>query len=101
MGGSVTERMPNPYDKEQVFEDKVAFVPTRDQHATGVSERWSVVGAGWGKNPRTPNDANQFYQGVGQDTWGRAVERAYRREDSEQWRRAMDQQYRDALNNAR
>ena len=38
---------------------------------------------------------------VGQDTWGRAVERAYRREDSEQWRRAMDQQYRDSINNAR
>eukprot|EP00658_Telonema_sp_P-2_P037828 TRINITY_DN2718_c0_g2_i8.p1 TRINITY_DN2718_c0_g2~~TRINITY_DN2718_c0_g2_i8.p1 ORF type:complete len:271 (+),score=81.13 TRINITY_DN2718_c0_g2_i8:153-965(+) len=55
----------------------------------------------WGTNPRTPNDANQNYHGVGQDTWGRAVERSYRREDAEQWRRSMDQQYRDALNNAR
>merc|ERR1719247_3108935 len=93
--------MPTPYDKEQVLETKVAFVLTREQHATAVSERWSVVGAGWGCNPRTPNDAHQNYQGVGQDTWGRAVERAYRREDSEQWRRAMDQQYRDSINNAR
>lgn len=93
--------MPQHYDKEQVFETKVAFVPTAQQHATAVSERWSVVGSGWGNNPHTPNDANQNYQGVGQDTWGRAVERAYRREDAEQWRRSMDQQYRDALNNAR
>lgn len=91
----------NVSDTEQVFEKKVAFIPTKEQHATAVSERWSVVGSGWGANPHTPNDANQNFQGVGQDTWGRAVERAYRREDAEQWRRSMDQQYRDALNNER
>eukprot|EP00656_Telonema_subtile_P045824 TRINITY_DN5208_c0_g1_i1.p1 TRINITY_DN5208_c0_g1~~TRINITY_DN5208_c0_g1_i1.p1 ORF type:complete len:311 (+),score=79.79 TRINITY_DN5208_c0_g1_i1:138-1070(+) len=89
------------HKQEQVFESKAAFVPTKEQHATAVSERWSVVGGGWGVNPHTPNDAHQNYQGVGQSTWGRAVERAYRREDAEQWRRSMDQQYRDALNNAR
>jgi len=101
MGSARRINMPQSYDKEQVFEAKAAFIPTKEQHATAVSERWSVVGAGWGGNPRTPNDANQNYQGVGQDTWGRAVERSYRREDAEQWRRSMDQQYRDALNNAR
>lgn len=94
--------MPTPYDTEQDLEHKTAFVPTRHQHATAVSERWSTVGRGWGTGmPHTINDDNQNYQGVGQDTWGRAIERAYRREDSEQWRRYQDQQYRDALNNAR
>jgi len=86
---------------DQAFEYSVDFVPHRVQHATAVPERWSVEGGGWGPNPRSVNPNNQNFAGVGQDVWPRAFERAYRREDSETWRRAMDQQYRDALNNQR
>jgi len=50
---------------------------------------------------RTLNVNSQNFAGVGQDVWPRAVERAYRPENSEQWRQANDQQYRDALNNKR
>jgi len=90
-----------PYDNEQPFDYAVDFVPHNNQHATAVPERWSVEGGGWGPNPRTLNPKSQNFMGVGQDVWPRAVERAYRPEGSEKHRCAMDQQYRDALNNQR
>eukprot|EP00656_Telonema_subtile_P045827 TRINITY_DN5208_c0_g1_i5.p1 TRINITY_DN5208_c0_g1~~TRINITY_DN5208_c0_g1_i5.p1 ORF type:complete len:100 (+),score=26.73 TRINITY_DN5208_c0_g1_i5:138-437(+) len=62
------------HKQEQVFESKAAFVPTKEQHATAVSERWSVVGGGWGVNPHTPNDAHQNYQGAVSYTHLRAHE---------------------------
>jgi len=90
-----------PPPEESIISYDVDFVPHTTQHATAVPERWSVVGGGWGPNPRTLNVNSQNFKGVGQDVWPRAVERSYRPEGSELHRRAMDQQYRDALNNER
>ena len=56
---------PAPYDGDQEFDYAVDFVPNANQHATAVSERWSVEGGGWGHAmPRALNVNSQNFQGV-------------------------------------